>query len=79
MVGTALSSGHDPDEEEDVGNDADNSVGHEILPKIKEFQDDAQSNENGRIDCGVEEGYGALGGASRQTLPLDIDELEVQH
>ena len=37
MIGTALSSSHNPDEEEDVGNDADNSVGHKVLPKIKEF------------------------------------------
>ena len=79
MIGTALSSSHNPDEEEDVGNDADNSVGHKVLPKIKEFQDNTQSNENGRIDGGVEKRYGALGGASRQALPLDVDELEVQH
>ena len=79
MIRTALPGGHDPDEEEDVCNNADNSVRHEVLPKIKKFQDNAQGDENGRIYGCVEEGYGALGGASRQALPLDIDELEVQH
>ena len=72
---TLLIGSYNPDQEDEVGSDADDSVGHETGPELEVLQHEDEYHQDYCVDYRVDPAELVR---RNQSLPLDYDQLEVE-